>query len=50
MANYKRKKPRSQVRCTMCTDARQGKDDGRHPRKSKKFWPKVEDARFEKES
>lgn len=24
MANYKRKKPRTQIRCHMCTDARQG--------------------------
>lgn len=45
MANYKRKKPRTSVRCGLCTDARAkgNKQAGRWARKSKKFWPKVED-------
>lgn len=44
MANYKRKKPRSAVRCGMCTDARTkgNKQNGRWARKSKKFWPKID--------
>ena len=46
MANYKRKKPRSQVRCGMCTDARGGNSNktiGRHPKKAEKFKPTVKE-------
>lgn len=35
MANFKRRKPRRKVRCTLCTDGRGGNSknvDGRRPR------------------
>lgn len=50
--NYKRKKPRTQVRCVSCTPIRKrmnGKrDDGliagrTRVRQGKKFWPKAEE-------
>jgi len=52
MANYKRKRPRAQVRCTMCTSGRVegnsrnlNKGVGRGPRASKPgFWPTVKDS------
>jgi hypothetical protein len=49
MANYKRKKPRTQVKCTMCTSGRWLKAGktllGRGGRAHQPaFWPKVEDS------
>lgn len=48
MANYKRKKPRSQVRCTMCTSGRMLKAGktvvGRGGRAAQPaFWPSIKD-------
>jgi hypothetical protein len=43
--NYKRRKPRRKVRCSMCTDGRAGNSDkaiGRKPRAQKKFAPKID--------
>lgn len=46
--NYKRKKPRTHVRCSMCTPiegrTNSTKGQGRHPRKSRRFWPKIEET------
>jgi len=52
MANYKRKKPRNQVRCVLCTSGRVGgnsrnlhKGVGRGPRASHPgFWPTIKDS------
>ncbi len=48
MAHYKRRKPRTQIRCAMCTSGRLVKHGvsvaGRGGRANQpKFWPKVED-------
>lgn len=43
--NYKRKRPRRQVRCNMCTDGRGGNSDkvfGHRPKAQKKFRPPIE--------
>lgn len=49
MANFKRKKPRSQVKCLLCTSGRLAKNSlskgvGRGGRANqRKFWPTVKD-------
>jgi hypothetical protein len=47
MAHHKRRKPRKQVRCNLCTDARignSGKDDGRRQRLQRLDWRKEHEA------
>lgn len=49
MANYKRKKPRSQVRCILCTSGRHVKGGvsvaGRGGRANQpKFWKTIKDS------
>lgn len=44
--HYKRKKPRTQVKCHLCTDARAGNSNkaiGRHSRMAPKFRPTVKE-------